>query len=81
METTPVLIFEELAQFLATLSPRKVLAYQTSPKSQERVRYLLAKNKEDGLSSEENREMEQYMLVEHLVQLAKAKSLLRLAKP
>ncbi|MEZ4775027.1 MAG: hypothetical protein R3D00_17720 [Bacteroidia bacterium] len=81
METTPVLIFEELAQFLATLSPRKVLAFQTSKKSQERVTYLLNKNKEGGLSTEENREMEQYMLIEHIVQLAKAKSLLRLAKP
>lgn len=77
MTAEPVLVFEELAQFLASLSPRKVMAFKTSKKSQERVNYLLLKNKERGLSVEENKEMEQYMLIEHLVQLAKAKALLR----
>lgn len=68
-------VFDELAQFLASLSPRKVLAFKTSKKSQERVNYLLEKNKKNSLSPEENREMEQYMLIEHIVQLAKSKAL------
>jgi SpoU rRNA methylase family enzyme len=80
MTAQPVMAFEELAQFLASLSPRRVLAFKTSKKSQERVSYLLDKNAEQGLSAEENREMEQYMLIEHLVQLAKAKALLRVAE-
>lgn len=80
MTAEPVLVFEELAQFLANLSPRKVIAFKTSKKSQERVGYLLDKNQERGLSVEENKEMEQYMLIEHIVQLAKAKALLRLVK-
>jgi hypothetical protein len=80
MTAQPVMAFEELAQFLASLSPRRVLAFKTSKKSQERVSYLLDKNSEQGLSAEENREMEQYMLIEHLVQLAKAKALLHIAE-
>ena len=80
MTAEPVLVFEELAQFLASLSPRKVLSFKTSKKSQERVSFLLDKNKERGLSAEENKEMEQYMLIEHIVQLAKAKALQRLIK-
>jgi SpoU rRNA methylase family enzyme len=80
MTAEPVLVFEELAQFLANLSPRKVIAFKTSKKSQERVSFLLGKNEERGLSAEENKEMEQYMLIEHIVQLAKAKALLRLVK-
>lgn len=80
MSAEPVPAFEELAQLLASLSPRKVLAFRTSKKSQERVNYLLAKNAEYILTAEENREMEQYMLIEHIVQLAKAKALLRAVK-
>jgi SpoU rRNA methylase family enzyme len=80
MTAEPVLVFEEIAQFLASLSPRKVLAFKTSKKSQARVSYLLDKNKGHGLNAEESREMEQYMLIEHIVQLAKAKALLRVVK-
>ena len=71
---------DELATFLAGLSPKKVLAFETSREAKARVNLLLDKNKTKGLSSEENREMEHYMLIEHLVQLAKAQALLRLVK-
>ncbi len=72
-------VFDELAHFLASLSPTKVLAFRTSKKSQERVQYLLTKNKEQGLTKEEDKEMEKHMLIEHIVQLSKAKALLKLA--
>ncbi len=71
-------IYDELAYFLASLSPKKVLAYKVSSKAQERVNFLIAKNKETGLSSAENTEMERYMVVEHIVQLAKAKAMQKL---
>ena len=44
------------------------------------MNYLLAKNAEQGLSEEEQREMEQYMFIEHVVQLAKSKALLKKIK-
>ncbi|MBL7790927.1 MAG: DUF896 domain-containing protein [Saprospiraceae bacterium] len=65
-------VYDELAQFLASLSPRKVLAYKASPKSQMRVNELLEKNKTTGLTEEEEKEMERYMTVEHIVRLANA---------
>ena len=71
-------VYDELAYFLASLSPRKVLAYKVSPKAQDRVSFLIAKNKETGLSTAETAEMERYMVVEHIVQLAKAKALQKL---
>ena len=40
--------------------------------------FLIAKNKESGLSSAENAEMERYMVVEHIIQLAKAKAVQKL---
>lgn len=71
-------VYDELAFFLASLSPRKVLAYKASPKAQERVTLLLEKNRIEGLTTEENSEMERYMTVEHIVRLAKAKALQKL---
>jgi len=38
---------------------------------------LLEKNREEGLTAEENAEWEQYMYLEHLVRMAKAKALAR----
>ncbi len=72
-------VFDELAFFLASLSPRRVLAYKVSEKSQSRVNQLLKKNKTTGLTEEENEEMERYMTVEHIVRLAKAKALQKLS--
>ncbi len=68
-------VYDELAMFLASLSPRKVLAYKSSPKAQERVNILLEKNKMAGLTNDENAEMERFMTVEHIVRLAKAKAM------
>jgi hypothetical protein len=71
-------VYDELASFLASLSPRRVVAYKASPKAQARVNELLEKNKTVGLTAEENAEMERYMTVEHIVRLAKAKALQKL---
>ena len=71
-------IFDELAYFLASLSPKKVLSFKVSSKVQGRVNSLLEKNKTEGLTKDENAEMERYMIVEHIVQLAKAKAIQKL---
>ncbi len=71
-------VYDELAFFLANLSPRKVLACKASPKAQERVNILLEKNSSIGLTADENAEMERYMTVEHIVRLAKAKAMQKL---
>lgn len=80
MVSERISVLDEVATFLAALSPKKVLAFETSQEAQARVNFLLEKNKTKGLSLEENKEMEHYMLIEHLVQLAKAQALLRLVK-
>lgn len=71
-------VYDELAFFLANLSPRKVLAYKASEKAQKRVNVLLEKNASVGLTADENAEMERYMTVEHIVRLAKAKAMQKL---
>jgi hypothetical protein len=71
-------VYDELAYFLASLSPRKVLQYKASPKAQARVNVLLAKNQNEGLNADESAEMERYMTLEHIIRLAKSKSLQQL---
>ncbi|TAE25261.1 MAG: hypothetical protein EAZ91_19395 [Cytophagales bacterium] len=79
MVTASYSVYDEFASFLSGLSPKRVLAYKASPKAQERVRQLVEKTKMAGLTNEENAEMERYMVVEHIVRLAKAKALQRLS--
>lgn len=61
---------------LANMDPDKVLSFKTSHNSQSRLENLLEKNKSSkGLSESEKAKMEQFMLVEHIVGLAKARAL------
>lgn len=74
-------IFDELAEWLAQLAPQKVLEFRTSDRSQERLSSLLEKNKtKDGLTEEEEKEVEQFMLLNHIVSMAKSKALLQLSQ-
>jgi len=59
------------------LSPEAILAIRPSADFQSRIDMLLEKNREEGLTAEENAEWEQYMYLEHLVRMAKAKALAR----
>jgi hypothetical protein len=75
-------IFDELAELLAGMDPERVLSFRTSIKAQERLEELLWKNKEGiSLSEMEKNELEQFMLVEHIVTLAKARALKLLSVP
>ena len=74
-------VFEELADLLASMNPDKVLAFRTSKKSQSRLEELLEKNKHPkGLTQTEQSEVEQFMLLEHIVSLAKARALKNLVQ-
>jgi len=80
MAITTHYIFEELADLLASMNPEQVLAFHTSSKAQKRLDDLLSKTKNPkGLSEVEKNEVEQFMLVEHIVSLAKARALKRLS--
>ena len=69
-------VLEELAELLAKMDPEKVLSFRTSSKAQERLEELLWKNKaNEGLDAAEKAELEQFMLVEHIVSVAKARAL------
>ena len=65
----------EVVEMLAGLpSPEEILELCPSKKLQARIDTLLEKNRNEGLSSEEEQEWSQYEYLEHLVRLAKAKA-------
>jgi hypothetical protein len=68
----------DLLETLARLpSPEEVLELKPSTDNQKRIEALLEKNRASGLSSEEQREWEHYVYMEHLIRLAKARAIQR----
>jgi hypothetical protein len=67
-------VFDELATLLASMDAQRVLSFHASTKAQQRMDELQWKNKESKLTPEEKSEMERYLVVEHIVRLAKIRA-------
>lgn len=52
----------------------EILAFRPSKEAQERVRYLLARNKTGELTADEAAELDRFSELEHLMQLVKARA-------
>ena len=66
---------DELLDFLVGQIPARTLAdFQPSEQARQRVWALIAKEKETGLLPEEKLELDDYLKLEHLLVLAKAKA-------
>ena len=67
--------YDEIVDLFARgTSSAEVLAFRPSEESQERVRYLLDRNKSDELTAAEAAELERLGELEHLMQLVKARA-------
>lgn len=67
--------YDEIIDFFARgTSSTDVLSYRPSREAQERVRYLLAKNKSDDLAPDEAAELERFGELEHFMQLVRARA-------
>ena len=72
--------FDEIIDFITSMpQPQQVLAYKPSLESQSRLEDLLEKRRNTALNEAENKEMEQFLLIEHLMRVAKARARKRLA--
>ncbi|NUQ26356.1 MAG: hypothetical protein HUU34_20585 [Saprospiraceae bacterium] len=65
---------EEIINFIAAANPEQVIAFRPSETANRRFEDLIAKEKEIGLTSEEKSELEQYLVLEHLMRMAKARA-------
>lgn len=77
--TTNLLAYEEVAEFLATLDPKRLLELHPSDVVQVRVEVLIDKKKNNTLTPEEQYELDRYMALEHLIALAKVRARIHLA--
>lgn len=68
-------VFDEISTFIAGMNPEKVASFKPSAAHQQRLDWLLAKQKDTPLSPEEKNEVEQYLMLNRLVGLAKARAL------
>ncbi len=72
---------DEVTRFFATLpTPEQILAFRASPAVAVRIAHLLEKNRETGLSEDEEREWEMYEYAGHLVRMAKANAMAEAAR-
>ena len=72
--------YEEIIDFIAAgTTLRRVIAFQPSEEVKSRVADLIHREKTNGLSSEESSELNQYLQLEHLMRLAKARARAHLA--
>jgi hypothetical protein len=72
--------FDEIIDFITSMpQPQQVLAYKPSTESQSRLEDLLEKKRNSILNEVENKELEQFLLIEHLMRVAKARARKRLA--
>lgn len=72
--------FDEIIDFIASgPSPEDIIAFKPSALLQKRVDELLEKKRDTGLSEAEAREVDQFLMVEHIMRLAKARARQRLA--
>ena len=66
--------YEELVQFIASLSPREVVDFKPSDAARARVWDLIEREKTTPLHADEKSELDHYLEIEHLMRLAKARA-------
>ena len=67
--------YEELVDFIAAgTTPQGVAQFRASPETMARVEELVRKEKNTGLLPEEAAELNDYLQLEHLMRLAKARA-------
>ena len=67
--------YEELVDFIATgTTPQSVAVFRASPETRARAEELVRKEKASGLLPEESSELNDYLQLEHLMRLAKARA-------
>lgn len=67
--------YEEIINFLAAgITSQSLIEFQVSETVKERVADLICREKDEGISLEEKSELDHYLILEHLLRLAKARA-------
>ena len=72
-------VFDEIVELITSApQPEQIVHFKPSPAAQKRLEDLLFKKREEELTDEEKHELEQYLTIEHIMRLAKARARQRL---
>lgn len=74
-----VSIYDEVATFMASMNPAKVVAFKASEAHQARLDLLLDKQQDEDLTADEKSEIEHYLMLNRIIGLAKARAINLLA--
>ena len=75
-------VFDEIVDFITSApQPEQILNFKPSTAAQRRLETLLEKKREEGLNDNEKHELEQYLTIEHIMRLAKARARQRITAP
>ena len=67
--------YDEIIDFIAAgTTPEAVVAFRPSERVQERVAALVERSKDGSISPEEQSELEDYLQLEHIMIMAKARA-------
>ena len=66
--------YDEIADLLSEIEPKRLLNLKASKAMQERLEILIEKSKEQALSREEKDELDHYIVLERLIRLAKIRA-------
>jgi hypothetical protein len=67
--------YEEIIEFIAAgTTPQSLIDFQPSEVAKERVADLIFREKTAALTTDEKAELDQYLMLEHLLRLAKARA-------
>jgi hypothetical protein len=73
-------VFDEIVDFITSAPmPEQILNFKPSSKVQKRLEELMDKKREEGLNEEEKHELEQFLTIEHIMRLAKARARKRIS--
>ena len=73
-------VFDEIVDFITSAPhPEQIINFKPSTTAQRRLEMLLDKQREEGLTDVEKHELEQYLTIEHIMRLAKARARQRIA--
>jgi len=67
--------YDEIIELFANgSSPERIISFKPSIESQTRVKILLEKNRNGKLTPEEEAELDEFGMIEHLMRLVKARA-------
>ena len=66
--------YDEVIEFIASRNPKEVIAFKPSEQAKRRVWDLIETQKGNRLNPEDQAELDDYLELEHLMRLAKARA-------